>query len=307
MPVNHYKVSLLIPTLNAGKEWKQVLESIQTQSLSPARKIVIDSGSTDGTVQLAKAAGFEVIEINKTQFNHGATRQALVDLCVDTEICLFLTQDAILASPESLNSLVKAFDDPEVGIAYGRQLPHKNARPLEIHARLFNYPAHSETLSINDSSERGFKVFFCSNSFSAYRKSALKKVGGFPGDSIMGEDAIVAARMLMAGYKKAYVANAPVYHSHSYSLKEEFKRYFDTRVFHEQNKWLIETFGKPGGEGLRFVNSELKFAVKHDLKSVLKSVTSLAAKWLGYKSGKYYKQLPVNMLKKVSMHKFYWK
>jgi len=122
----------------------------------------------------------------------------------------------------------------------------------------------------------------------------------------MGEDAITAAKMLLEGSKIAYVANASVYHSHTYTLQEEYKRYFDTRVFHEQNKWLIEKFGKPTGEGIRFIRSELNYAFKYNFKSILKSVTSLAAKWLGYNSGKFYKKIPVNILKKVSMHKFYW-
>jgi len=307
MATNNYKVSVLIPTFNAGKYWAQVLESIQLQLLPhPIRKIIIDSGSTDDTVALAQSAGFEVIQIDKREFNHGATRQKLVDLSPDSDICVFLTQDAMLASPNSLSNLLKVFTNPEIGMAYGRQLPRKNAKTLEAHARLFNYPPESVIKSINDKDQLGFKVFFCSNSFCAYRRTALIEVGGFPLDSIMGEDAITAAKMLLEGSKIAYVANASVYHSHTYTLQEEYKRYFDTRVFHEQNKWLIEKFGKPTGEGIRFIRSELNYAFKYNFKSILKSVTSLAAKWLGYNSGKFYKKIPVNILKKVSMHKFYW-
>jgi rhamnosyltransferase len=301
------KIAILIPTFNASDDWVKLLESVNNQDVTFYKKIIVDSGSKDKTTNLARLYRFDVISINKSEFNHGATRQLLANSATDTDICIFLTQDAILASPDSIANLVKAFDDPEVGMAYGRQLPHKNAGALETHARLFNYPAVSEELSIVDVKRIGFKVFFCSNSFSAYRKSALEAVGGFPSDSIMGEDAIVAAKMLMAGYKKAYVADATVYHSHSYTLTEEFKRYFDTRVFHEQNKWLIEKYGKPTGEGIKFIKSELKHVIMNDLKSLLKSVASLGAKWMGYKSGKYYKKIPIDILKKISMHKFYWK
>jgi rhamnosyltransferase len=300
-------VGLLIPTLNAGEKWSNVLQMILNQSIKIDRKIIIDSGSNDNTIKDAISYGFEIISIKKNEFNHGKTRQHLVDLADNIDICVFLTQDAILASRDSIANIVNAFDDPEVGMAYGRQLPHKNAQPLETHARLFNYPSNSEILSLTDLKQKGFKVFFCSNSFAAYRKSALDAVGGFPSDSIMGEDAIVAAKMLMAGFKKAYVADATVYHSHSYTIYEEFKRYFDTRVFHEQNNWLINKFGKPTGEGIRFINSELRYVIKNDLKSILKSIVSLGAKWMGYKCGKYYKKMPIKILKKISMHKFYWK
>ncbi|MEZ2334973.1 glycosyltransferase [Mucilaginibacter sp. RCC_168] len=303
----NYKVAILIPTLNADQHWLNTLESISNQTYNLIDKVIIDSGSTDNTIPLAHRFGFKIVEINKSDFNHGKTRQQLIDLSDEPDICIFLTQDAILASQDSISNLVKVFNDSEIGMAYGRQLPHKNAKTLESHARLYNYPDQSNVRSYNDKDRLGFKVFFCSNSFAAYRHSALMAVGGFPSDSIMGEDAIVAAKMLKAGFKKAYVANATVYHSHSYKLKEEFERYFDTRVFHEQNKWLIETYGKPIGEGIKFMKSELKYVFKNDLKAVFKSTFSLGAKWLGYKAGGLYKKMPLWLLRKFSMHKFYWK
>jgi rhamnosyltransferase len=70
---------------------------------------------------------------------------------------------------------------------------------------------------------------------------------------------------------------------------------------------MIEKFGKPTGEGLKYLKSELQYIIKNDLKSVFKSITSLGAKWLGYKSGKYYKKMPVSVLKRLSMHRTYWK
>jgi len=305
--LNNLTFSILIPTFNAGNEWATSLQAVASQAANVKHKIIVDSGSTDNTVEVAKSFGFKIVSIPKQEFNHGATRQLLGELSNDVDICIFLTQDAILASPDSVANLVSAFDDPSIGMAYGRQLPHVNAKLLETHARLYNYPSESNIHSFDDIASMGFKVFFCSNSFAAYRKSALLDVGGFPPDSIMGEDAIVAAKMLSAGFKKAYVAHATVHHSHSYTLAEEFKRYFDTRVFHEQNKWLIENYGKPTGEGIKFMKSELKYVVKNDLKVIFKSIASLGAKWLGYKSGKFYKRIPRSLLTKVSMHKHYWK
>jgi len=305
--LNSLTFSILIPTYNAGNEWETSLQAIASQTTHVSHKIIVDSGSTDNTVKIAEGFGFKVVSIPQHQFNHGATRQLLVELAEDTDVCIFLTQDAILALPDSIKNIVNAFDDPEVSIAYGRQLPHINAKPLEAHARLFNYPGDPEVVSIEDLDKKGFKVFFCSNSFSAYRTSALLSVGGFPSDSIMGEDAIVAAKMLQQGFKKAYVADAVAYHSHTYTLAEEFKRYFDTRVFHEQNRWLIENYGKPTGEGLKFVKSEMKYISKNDPKYIFKSIASLGAKWMGYKIGKFYTAMPLTILKRISMHKHYWK
>ena len=57
----------------------------------------------------------------------------------------------------------------------------------------------------------------------------------------------------------AYAGNAQCRHSHNYSIAEEFERYFDMGVFHAREPWIRQTFGGAGGEGLRYVKSELKF------------------------------------------------
>ena len=100
--IDYIKTSILIPTLNAGNDWSAVLEAISDQSFNVKNKVIVDSGSTDNTVEIAKSFGFKVISIPKEQFNHGTTRQLLVELSIDTDICIFLTQDAILASPDGL-------------------------------------------------------------------------------------------------------------------------------------------------------------------------------------------------------------
>lgn len=179
---NKFKVSLLIPTYNAGDKWERALKSINDQQFSFYQKIIVDSGSKDITVNLAKAYGFNIIIIPQEEFNHGATRQLLVEKAAGADIALFLTQDAILAGNNSVANLILAFNDPLIALAYGRQLPHEHAQPLEEHARLYNYPEKSQERSINDKGRLGFKTIFCSNSFAAYRTSALTQAGGFPLD-----------------------------------------------------------------------------------------------------------------------------
>src|SRR6202012_1352976 len=149
-------LSVLIPTLNAGPRWLELLNSIDEQSVTINRKIIVDSGSADDTVKLALEHGFEVVSIDKSEFNHGRVRQQLAEMAA-TDICVFLTQDAILADKDSLKNLAAAFADPKVGLAYGRQLPHRNAKPLEIHARLFNYPPVSGVRTLEDKETLGFK------------------------------------------------------------------------------------------------------------------------------------------------------
>jgi rhamnosyltransferase len=299
-------VAIHIPTLNAGERWPQVLDAICAQLPMIEDVIILDSGSSDDTVSLAIDRGFRVFTAPAMEFDHGGSRQQLAELS-RARICVFLTQDAILAQRDSIATLINVFADERVGMAYGRQLPHAGASPLEVHARLFNYPDAAAFRSFSDRDKLGFKVIFSSNSFAAYRFNTLQAMGGFRSGNIMGEDTLAAAAMLQHGLKIAYVAGAKVYHSHHYSPVQEFRRYFDTRVFHEQNLWLFHEFGRPGSEGLRFAKSEIKFILSEKPVLILNSVLSLGAKWLGYYTGQFYRNLPSGILRHFSMHPSYWK
>ncbi|PWB53162.1 MAG: rhamnosyltransferase, partial [Nitrosomonadales bacterium] len=249
-------LGLLVPTYNAGKLWRRWLEALSRQTCKPGWCLVIDSSSADDTVEWAKRAGLKVHVIPAREFNHGGTRQLGVNMLADAEIIVFLTQDAILSDASALANLVGVFADKNIGAAYGRQLPHAESKALGAHARIYNYPSQSQVRTLADAPRLGIKTPFLSNSFAAYRREALEAAGGFPSDVILAEDMVVAARMLMRGWHIAYCAEAKVYHSHDYSMPEEFRRYFDTGVLHAREKWLLETFGYAEGSGKGFVLSE---------------------------------------------------
>ncbi|MEP0711889.1 MAG: glycosyltransferase family A protein, partial [Algoriphagus sp.] len=150
------KVNLFIPTLNAGNSWKEVLAGVAKQNYAISRLVIIDSGSTDGTLDLIDKSTCDLIQIDKKDFDHGGTRQKAAEMFPDADVFVFLTQDAILAEPDALAIMVSALEkNPELGMVYGRQLPHKNAKVLETHARLFNYPAESKIKSLEDADRYG--------------------------------------------------------------------------------------------------------------------------------------------------------
>lgn len=301
-------VYCVIPTYQADSVWSQAIESIKQQSgLSPAQVLIIDSSSKDDTVLLSVQAGFRTHIIPKSEFNHGGTRQLAVSLLPeDTDVVVFLTQDALLATNDAIKKLLAVFDDPRVGCAYGRQLPHHNAGWLGAHARLFNYGEQSYSRTLADVPNYGIKTAFLSNSFAAYRVSALKAVGGFPTHTIFAEDMMVAAKMLQAGYAVNYVADACVYHSHDYTALQEFKRYFDMGVLHSRESWLLEQLGKPQGEGKRFVLSEWRYLFQHAPWLLPVSLLNTFMKWLGYSLGKQAQFLPHSFKKRFSMHPGFW-
>jgi rhamnosyltransferase len=300
------KVGLIVPTLNAGSLWKSWLKVVDRQTRKPDFLLVIDSSSSDDTVVLARVYGHEVRVIPRSEFNHGGTRQSGVDSLPEADIVVFLTQDALLASPNAIERLLAAFDDRQVGAAYGRQLPHRNAGPIASHARLFNYPPENQLRGLEDRARFGIKTIFISNSFAAYRRNALMQVGGFPIDTIMNEDTYVAGKMLVAGWKIAYCADAQVFHSHDYRFSEEFKRYFDIGVFHTHAAWLQQTFGGASGEGLRFVLSEMRYLKQHAPRLIPSATLRTGLKWLGFKLGVLHMRLPRVVCRFFSLHKTYW-
>jgi len=298
------KVGLIVPTLNAGKLWEAWLQAFEAQTRKPDYLLLIDSSSSDETLALARARGFEAQVIPKAEFNHGGTRQLGVNLLAGMDIIVFLTQDALLASPDAIEKLLATFEDEQVGAAYGRQLPHRNAGPIAAHARLFNYPAENQSRSLEDRARFGIKTVFISNSFAAYRRNALMQVGGFPANTIMNEDTYVAGKMLVSGWKVAYRADAQVFHSHDYGFLDEFKRYFDIGVFHTHTAWLQQTFGGASGEGLRFVRSEIRYLAKQAPWLIPSAILRTGLKWLGFKMGG--ATLPLAVSRYLSLHKTYW-
>jgi rhamnosyltransferase len=279
-------VSLCIPTLNASNTWNEFIRALMAQTVRPSEILVLDSSSTDGTADLAKRDGCRVVTIPRDKFSHGGTRQQAAELASTPSVLVYLTQDVILRDAYSLARLIAAFDDPTVGAAYGRQLPRPGANPIEAHARLFNYPPLSAIRSLESTSAVGFRTIFFSNSFGAYRRTALDQAGGFPRESNFGEDTVVAARLLQRGWRIAYVSEAEVYHSHAYSCREEYQRYYRIGQLHGCEPWLLRDFGEAFGEGRKFAFSEMHYLSKHAPWQIPEAMLRSGLKYLGYKFGR---------------------
>jgi rhamnosyltransferase len=300
-------VALIIPTRNAAPHLDRLLPALAAQSLQPDEVFVVDSASTDDTVARFRAYGARVEVIDPKQFNHGGTRR-WASQQVSAQALIYLTQDAIPADDQSFARLVaNLYSEADIGVAYGRQLPHPTAGLLGAQSRHFNYPAQGRTKRLHDAAELGIKTCFSSDSFSVYRRDALEAVGGFPQDVIGSEDAYVAAKMLLAGYAVRYAADAQVQHSHDYRLLEEFRRYFDIGVFYGRERWIRQAFGAAGGEGLRYVKAELQALwAAGAYWRVPEVFVRTALKLLGYRLGHHEARLPHSIKRHLSMYSNYW-
>ena len=300
-----FKIACIIPTYNGKKDLARLLDSLQKQS-AQFDLFIVDSSSKDGTTELAKSRCQNTLVIPSSEFNHGGTRQLMIDQNPKYDIYVFLTQDAYLEDPEAIFKITSMFSDSEVGAVCGRQLAHHDANLLAQHARSFKYPLKNQIKSLADAEKIGIKAAFMSNSFAAYRRTALESVSGFPRHVIFAEDMYAAAKMLLQGWKVGYSGDAACRHSHNYSITEEFRRYFDMGVFHARESWIRESFGSAGGEGLKYVISELKFLGLKKIYLWPLSFLRNAIKLFAYKLGQKESSLPISIKKRLGMYKGYW-
>ncbi len=299
-------VSVIIPTWNAGPAFRELLERLRRQSLPPKEIIVMDSSSTDGTAELAREFGAAVYIIDQAEFDHGGTRNRAASYASGS-ILVFMTQDAVPNNEFLLKNLTRPLiENPQTACAYARQLAKPGAHLLEQAARSYNYPDHSFCKSQDDLPSMGLKTFFCSNVCSAIRKETFIDLGRFPEPVIFNEDMFFAAKCVLAGYTIAYAANAEVLHSHNYTLKQQFKRYFDNGVSIRMNDWVYP-YTSVGREGSRLVKMQLReIARRKQWGTVFRLIGDAGAKYLGFQLGKRYRMLPGAVCERLSMHRKIW-
>src|SRR5438445_11732736 len=100
--------AIIVPTLNAAVDWERFCSALLVNA-NPDDVLILDSESTDRTVELARAAGFQVRKIPRAEFNHGGTRQFGAEQFVDRDVLVYMTQDAVLADATAIASLLRVF------------------------------------------------------------------------------------------------------------------------------------------------------------------------------------------------------
>ncbi|RUM39332.1 MAG: glycosyltransferase family 2 protein [Desulfobulbus sp.] len=299
-------VSVIIPTLNGEKWLDSLLAALHKQTLAIADILLVDSGSTDNTLHIARRYKVKIHTIEGRDFDHGTTRTLAAGL-VTGDILVYMTQDAIPTAKDSLQRLIQPLAEEQVAAAYGRQLPAKDANVFSEHLRLFNYPDQSQIRCWQDRKRFGFKTIFISNSFAAYRRDVLAAHGFFPAKQLFGEDTLTVAKLIENGYCVAYVSEACVWHSHNYSITQDFKRYFDIGVFHVEQSDQLSKFGGPGGAGRKYVLSELSLLCSRKEYALLpESLLRNFGKFVAYTLGNHYRRLPRWFAARLSMHRNWW-
>ena len=301
-------VDVIIPAYHPGKEFATLIKRLEKQSVPIHRIIVMNTEESMWNKEWEKLSdAMEVHHLTKEEFDHGGTRARAAELS-DSDVMVFMTQDAMPADRELLAELLKALDQEEnIAAAYARQLPNAECSFVERYTRAFNYPDTSLVKTKADLDKYGIKTFFCSNVCAAYKKDIYEKQGGFVRRTIFNEDMIYAGGLIQAGYGIAYAAEARVIHSHNYNCMQQFHRNFDLGVSQAENPEIFE--GVPSeGEGMRLVKKTLAYLIHSGRIWLIPGfVLQCAGKYAGYLAGKKFRKLPRKFILWCTMSPNYWK
>ena len=267
-------VSIIIPTCNGGQIFSECLTAIKRQEYAgPLQLIIVDSGSTDGTVELAEKAGACIRKINPQQFHHAGTRNKAL-LLADHERIVFMVQDAIPCSDAWLTSLTHALNDYPVAAVYTAQIPHDDATPYarfeieSINEARGHDPVIQEIESVESYAEmpyqRAYRMIGLDNVCAIYRKDRLLKEP-FP-EVDFAEDMAWAQKNLLMGHKILYNPRIKVKHSHNRPPQYAFRRQIINSF------WCAKIMGR--------VEDDLSFMEVGDLKSLTGGVLSFVSSLL---------------------------
>ena len=229
-------VSVAIPVLDGGETFAELLDGLAAQTIAH-ELVVCDSGSRDGSLALARERAARVLQIAPAQYSHGRTRNLLMERTSGTHVAL-LTQDAVPADERWLERLLGGFSlAGDVAIVFG---PYR-ARPDASAAVRIELEGWFDSLSPDGAAQidrlleherqepaldelLGRRGFF-TDANACIARSAWQRV---PFRAVpYAEDRVIAIDMLRAGYAKAFVPQAAVIHSHSYSTTQQLRRSFD--------------------------------------------------------------------------------
>ena len=303
---------LIVPTHNPKPEFLKMIEVMSKQTVAPD-KIIITNTEQKYFDRLIFATTFttehknlDIRHISKREFDHGRTRNEAVARS-DAEYFLMMTQDAMPCDEKLVERLLGAFKkDKNVAVAYARQIARDDSNEAEKYTRSFNYPKESSVHSLEDIETLGIKAFYCSNVCAMYRRDVFDELGGFLNHTIFNEDMFYAAKAIHEGYKVAYVAEASVIHSHNYTCKEQYKRYFDNGVSHAKHPEVFEGISV-NSEGMKLVRKTAAHLVGTGRTlQVIPFYIQSACKYLGFRKGLHYKHLSKRAILHCTPNPEYW-
>lgn len=276
-------IDIICPLYNAESYIENLHKKIISQKDVKINTInyILTKGN-DNTEKILKELNCKYETIEKNEFSHSLTREKVAKQC-KADILVFITQDIDIKGNNWLFNLTKCIEDGECEASYSRQTCSNNS--IEKYTRESNYPENSFVVSEKDIDKKGLQTFFFSDASSAIKREIFIKLNGYDGKALpTNEDMYLAYKLITNGYKIKYCADSVVEHSHKFTLKQLYKRYYDTGVFFKENNYLNKyKVNQAGGSMATYI---LKRALQDkNFKVLFNFVPNMAARFIGMKMG----------------------
>ena len=230
-------VSVIIPTKNAGHDFDNALNKIRSQrGIKKIEIVVVDSGSTDNTLEIAKKYQATIIQIKPEEFDHGKTRN-LGAAKSHGDYLLFTTQDAILAGNWHIYRMLNFFDnDSKIAAVTCTQVPRSDADLMACYQVWAHYCkflninsdkiVSANSLHIPPQEKR--RLANLSDSCCCLKRELFLQ---YQYAVDFAEDLELGLRLLNDGYKLGFLSSAAIIHSHNRNAAYFFKaNYADSKL-----------------------------------------------------------------------------
>lgn len=208
------RCSIIIRSYNEEKHIARLLEGIARQTVQDAEVILVDSGSTDRTVEIAQGYPIRLVHIAPEEFTFGRSLNRGIQ-AASGEILVFASAHVYPVYPDWLEKLLAPFADPAIALVYGKQRGGETTKYSEEQIFASWFPDNTQPYQ---------DTAFCNNANAAVRRAlALQHPYN---ETLPGlEDLDWATRITQAGYKIHYAPEAVIVHVHNETPRGVYNRY----------------------------------------------------------------------------------
>ncbi|WP_315078315.1 glycosyltransferase family 2 protein [uncultured Clostridium sp.] len=242
------KISIICPLYNAENYIINLNKNLLSQERDSNEELEILYVLTrckDRSEQILKELNCNYCIIEPKDFSHSRTREMIAGKA-SGDIIAFISQDVKMKNKLWLKNLVTPIISGECEASFSRQICENNS--IEKYTREKNYPEKSRVVSKKDIEKYGLLTFFYSDASSAVNAKIYRELNAYDGkDMPTNEDMYFAHKLIHAGYRIKYCADSEVYHSHDFTFKQLYNRYYDTGVFFKENSYLMKYKGNESG------------------------------------------------------------
>jgi rhamnosyltransferase len=266
-------------------------------------RYIVTKVEGDNSINILDNLKAQYTIIDTSEFSHSLTREKAVYQS-QGDIIVFITQDIIINDSMWLFKLTKDIKAGVCDAAFSKQICENGT--IERYTRMKNYSNESRIVSKEDIKTLGIMTYFYSDAASAIRRSTFVELEGYDGKNLLtNEDMYIAYKLINNRYKIKYCADAQVIHSHEYTYKALFNRYFDQGVFLKQHKYISESGA--GSSALKLVIFVARSSFKEkNFRAFFNIIPNFAVRFIANKLGYGYERLSKNKILKYTSNPNYW-